>query len=84
MHVDVLKFVRSGKSFTKRVQSCRSVEVHAFMFVRYICWLLYVFPLVPTIVKIVLTGFICLNIQFHGVFCASVNSLETDKRLLYL
>ena len=54
------------------------------MFVIYICWLLYIFRVVPTIVKIVLTGFICLIIQFPGVFCARVNSLETDKCLLYL
>jgi hypothetical protein len=35
------------------------------------------------VVKTVLTGFICLNVQLPGVFRASDSSPETDKRLLY-
>jgi hypothetical protein len=49
----------------------------------YIIWLLYIFSVVPKIVKIVLTVLVCLNVQLCAVFWASVNSLETDKYLLY-
>lgn len=35
------------------------------------------------LLKLCLLALICLNVQLCGVFWASVNSIETDKYLLY-
>ena len=55
-----------------------------FLIYIYICWLIiYLFPLFPELLKSCCLVRICLNVQLPDVFWATVNSLDTDKYLLY-